>query len=162
MKKIKNSFKSVRMRLFLTLCAVIVFIIVFLIMINNIVLETFYLYSKTNTIKNLYYKINAYYNSENEEIDLEEELKSVAIKNNIDILIKEGSDSTVIATNKEFISIGSNMNIGAIMNKNIGSLIYSKDNITIKKMKDEKNGINYIVLFGVLDNSYKLYIRIPI
>ena len=58
MKKIKNNFKSVRMRLFLTLCTVIIFIIVFLIMINN-----------------------------------------------IDILIKEGSDTTVITTNKDFLGV---------------------------------------------------------
>ena len=73
MKKLKNSFKSVRIRLFVTLCTVIIFIIVFLILINNIVLETFYLYSKTNTIKNLYQKINDYYNSSNQNINLEDE-----------------------------------------------------------------------------------------
>ena len=162
MKKAKNSFKSVRMRLFLTLCAVIIFIIVFLILINNIVLETFYIYSKTNTIKNLYYKVNDFYNNYNEEIDLEDELKNDAIKNNIDILIKEESDTTVISTNRDFFSIGSNINIGAVMNKNIGQIVYSKDNMIIKKMKDEKSGLNYIVLFGVLDNGFKLYIRIPI
>ena len=162
MKKVKNSFKSVRMRLFLTLCAIIIFIIVFLILINNIVLETFYIYSKTNTIKNLYYKINDFYNNYNNEVNLEDELKSVAIKNNIDILIKEESDSTIISTNKEFFSIGSNINIGAIMNKNIGQIVYSKDNMVIKNMKDEKNSLHYIVLFGILDNGFKLYIRIPI
>lgn len=162
MLKIRNSFKSVRVRLFVTLCTVIVFIIVFLIMINNMVLETFYIYSKTNTIKNIYYKINDYYNSDNSEINLEDELKNVAIKNNIDILIKEGSDTTVITTNREFLNFGNNVNFTEIMNKNIGNLIYSKNNIIIKKMKDEKNGINYIVLYGILDNSFKLYIRIPI
>lgn len=104
MKRIKNGFKSVRMRLFLTLCAVIIFIIVVLIMINNIVLETFYIYSKTNTIKNLYEQINSYYKDNgNQNIDLEDELKNTAIKNNIDILIKEGSDATVITTNRDFL-----------------------------------------------------------
>ena len=106
MKKIKNNFKSVRMRLFLTLCTVIIFIIVFLIMINNIVLETFYIYSKTKTITNVYEHINNYYkDSSNQNIDLEDELKNTAIKNNIDILIKEGSDTTVITTNKDFLGV---------------------------------------------------------
>lgn len=106
MKKIKNNFKSVRMRLFLTLCTVIIFIIVFLIMINNIVLETFYIYSKTKTITNVYEQINNYYkDSSNQNIDLEDELKNTAIKNNIDILIKEGSDTTVITTNKDFLGV---------------------------------------------------------
>ena len=106
MKKLKNNLKSVRMRLFLTICTVIIFIIVFLIMINNIVLETFYIYSKTNTIKNLYEQVNDYYkDSSNQNIDLEDELKNTAIKNNIDILIKEGSDTTVITTNKDFLGV---------------------------------------------------------
>ena len=162
MKKIKNSFKSIRMRLFVTICAVIVFIIVSLIIINNMVLETFYMYSKTKVIKNLYFKINDYYNSENESINIENELKSIAIKNNVDILIKEGADSTVITTNKDFLNIGNNINIISIMNKNSENVMYSQRNITIKKIKDDRTGINYIVLVGILDNNYKLYIRIPI
>lgn len=162
MKKFKDSFKSVRMRLFITLCMVIIFIIVFLIIINNIVLETFYLYSKTNTIKNLYQKINDYYNNTNQSIDLENELENIAIKNNIDILIKEGSDTTVITTDKEFLGAIGKIKISSILDKNSGDVIYTKENMLIKKIKDEKSGINYIVLFATLDNSYDLYIRIPI
>jgi len=106
MKKLKNNLKSVRMRLFLTICTVIIFIIVFLIMINNIVLETFYMYSKTKTIKDVYEQINNYYkDTANESIDLEDELKNTAIKNNIDILIKEETDTTVITTNKDFFGL---------------------------------------------------------
>ena len=162
MKKLKNSFKSVRIRLFVTLCTVIIFIIVFLILINNIVLETFYLYSKTNTIKNLYQKINDYYNSSNQNINLEDELKNIAIKNNIDILIKEESDTIVITTNKEFLGTIGKTNINTIINTEKSNIIYMKNHVVIKKIKDEKSGIRYIVLYATLDNSYKLYIRIPV
>ena len=48
MRKIKERLKSVRVKLFLSLAIVIVLIIAFLIIMNNIVLETFYLYSKKN------------------------------------------------------------------------------------------------------------------
>lgn len=48
------------------------------------------------------------------------------------------------------------------MDKNNGSLIYTKDSMIIKKMRDEKSGIHYIVLFATLENDYNLYIRIPI
>ena len=37
-----------------------------------------------------------------------------------------------------------------------------KNHVVIKKIKDEKSGIRYIVLYATLDNSYKLYIRIPV
>ena len=87
MERLKNKFKSVRVRLFLSLCIVIVIIILCLITINSIVLETFYLYSKMNTIKDVYARINEYYQS-NSNINLEVELKKIAYKNNFDILIK--------------------------------------------------------------------------
>lgn len=106
MKNVKNNFKSVRMRLFLTICTVIIFIIVFLIMVNNIVLQTFYMYTKTKTIKDLYEQINNYYKeSVTKSIDIEDELKNIAVKNNIDILIKEGNNASVITTNKDFLDI---------------------------------------------------------
>ena len=60
--KLKNNFKSVRFKLFLTLCVVIAIIVLCLVAINSIVLESFYLYSKTRTVKLVYQKINNYYN----------------------------------------------------------------------------------------------------
>ena len=44
----KNFWKTVRVKLFLTLCVVIGMIIAFFIIINNAVLETVYYYSKKN------------------------------------------------------------------------------------------------------------------
>ena len=54
----KNLFKSVRAKLFLTLCIVILMIIVFFIVINNVVLETIYYLSKKDASLNLYNYIN--------------------------------------------------------------------------------------------------------
>ena len=65
MAKLKTNFKSVRFKLFLTLCVVTAIIVLCLVAINNIVLESFYLYSKTRTVRDVYNKINNYYNSNN-------------------------------------------------------------------------------------------------
>lgn len=46
MDKIKEKLKSVRFKLFLVMCIVIIFIILCLILVNSVVLETFYMYSK--------------------------------------------------------------------------------------------------------------------
>lgn len=164
MKKIRERLKSVRVRLFLTLCTVIIIVILFLILVNNIVLETFYLYSKTNTIKGLYEKINSYYNNPDQSINLEEELKNIAIKNNIDILIKQNDDMIVVTTDKEFLGTIGKINISNIFsrNNNSGDILYAREKMIIKKLQDEKNNINYVVLFATLDNNYNLYIRIPI
>ena len=47
-------------------------------------------------------------------------------------------------------------------NIGVGELIEQSDNFVIKKIKDSKNGITYILLSSTLDNGYLLYIRIPI
>ena len=101
---IKEKFKSVRFRLFLILCVVITVLVICLIAINSLVLENFYIYSKTNTIKELYDKINDYYKEPNLDINLETELKKVAFKNNFDILIKADTDLILFSTNKDFLS----------------------------------------------------------
>ena len=46
MEKLKNSFKSIQVKLFVSLCISVVITIVLLIVINNIILETFFLYNK--------------------------------------------------------------------------------------------------------------------
>ena len=54
MSKTKKNCKSIRFRLFFTMCFAIAIIVLFLIIVNSVVLESFYLYSKTNTVKELY------------------------------------------------------------------------------------------------------------
>ena len=61
MEKFKDKIKSVRFRLFYTMCAVIIIIVGCLIAANNLVLENFYLHSKTESVKEVYQKINNYY-----------------------------------------------------------------------------------------------------
>ena len=45
---------------------------------------------------------------------------------------------------------------------NVGEELESNDNFTIKRQRDSKNGLAYIMLSGRLDNGYFLYVRIPI
>ncbi len=86
--KSKRNFKSVRFKLFFTMCIVIAIIVLCLIAINNIVLESFYLYSKTKTVRDVYDKINNYYSSNNNSNYIEEELRRIAFNNNFDIFIE--------------------------------------------------------------------------
>ena len=57
---IKEKLKSVRVKLFLVLCVVTILLVICLIAINSLVLENFYIYNKTNTIREVYNKINKY------------------------------------------------------------------------------------------------------
>ena len=58
MKRVKEKFKSVRVKLFFTLSVVIMLIICLLIVMNSLILEGFYIFSKINTVKKVYQKIN--------------------------------------------------------------------------------------------------------
>ena len=163
MENVKHKLNSVRVKLFLTLGMAVVAIIVFLILLNNVVLESFYLYSKQNTLKNVYNKINEYYNNPNPEMDLEEELSKVAISNNFDILIKTDSGMSVYTSNKDFLStIGEINSMTNTEIKDKKDILFAERNMNIRKVNDAKSGIGYILLSANLDNGYLLYIRIPV
>ena len=163
MDKKKDKFKSVRFKLFFIMCVVILIIVLFLILINSIVLENFYIYSKTATIKQVYQKVNNYYASENPNINLETELKKIAYKNNFDILIKTDTNLIIFTSDKEFLSSTYILkDINEITRENINTQNDKKNNLNIKITTDETNNINYMFLTGILDNGYVLYIRMPI
>ncbi len=160
---LKEKTKSIRIRLFLILCVVVVLIILFLILINNVVLESFYLYAKQNTLKGVYEKINNYYNHPSIEIDISRELEKIAVNNNFDILIKTDRNINVYTSDKDFLSTINEMN--ALTNTDEipeENVLYVKDNVMIRKLEDQESGLTYILLSAKLDNDYLLYIRIPV
>ena len=160
---IKEKLKSVRVKLFLVLCVVTILLVICLIAINSLVLENFYIYNKTNTIKEVYNKINKYYKDPDLAINLETELKKIAFRNNFDILIQSDTDLILFSTNKDFLS---SIEVAKEKYKTYleerKNLIYSDAKMTIRKIDDTSNSLNYILLYGKLDNGYSLYIRIPI
>ena len=90
-KEIKEAFSSVKVKLFLSLSLTILLIIVFLIIVNNFLLENFYLYSKQQTLKSVYETINNYYLELVQNTKIETELEKISIKNNFDILVKDNN-----------------------------------------------------------------------
>ena len=158
MAKSKSYFKSVRFRLFFTMCVVIAIIVLCLVAINSVVLKTFYLYSKVHTLRNLYGKINTYYNLNNNTNTIEDELRRIAFNNNFDIFIKTDENLIVFSTDRNLYSL-----IDMITNskKAQNDTIYSNDKLEIERIEDKYNNISYILLSGKLDNGYELYISIP-
>lgn len=177
MKKLKEKLKSIRVKLFLCLCIVVTVIVLFLIMINNVVLESFYLYSKVKNVKLAYEKINYYYNlleqNENTTMNIEEELNHIALKNDFDILIQGKESILIFSSDKNLTSSINKMNEiilnstaqSFIVNGKVTSnqrIIYQSDKVTIRRMIDERNSMNYILLSATLDNGNILYIRIQV
>ena len=159
-QNIKDLFKSVRVKLFLTLSITTLVIIIFLIIVNNMALGNFYLYSKKNTLKDVYNQLNSYYNGENHDLDLEDEMERIAIKNNFDILIRDEDNISIYSSSPDFyytIDLPNRFDIN-----NSENILDSNENFEIKQNKDSRNGLNYLMLSGRLDNGYLVYIRVPI
>lgn len=160
----KKMFQSVRIKLFLTLCVVIIMMIAFLVIINRSVLESFYYYSKKNASLEAFDYINQ--NMDNHQMnDFSLELEKLSLTNNFDIIIKK-SEEEVYATNKDFSGdFGEIPEVKYKVEYNVfrqDDIMYSDQNVTIRKIQDKKNGLNFILLSGKLDNGDEILIRMPI
>ena len=60
MKKINRKFRSIRVKLFTILALTVILIMTFLIIANNFVLESYYLYTKQKMLRDVYDSINTY------------------------------------------------------------------------------------------------------
>ncbi len=161
LNKIKDVLSSVKVKLFITLSTTVLLIILFLIIVNNFALEKFYLYKKQNTLKSVYESINNYYKTPEQNNDIQTELEKLSIKNNFDILIKDNNGINLYTTNKNFSTVIGSIN--DILDKiSEGKVLEANDNFTVKKQRDSKNGLSYMMLSGKLENGYFLYIRIPL
>ncbi len=164
----KNLFKSVRAKLFLTLSVVILMIIFFFIVINNTVLETIYFHSKKEASLNVYNYINENLPKTGDELKeghYYSELEKLEVKGNFEILVLQ-DETEVYSTNKNFVSDFGTINDitydieYSIFNKT--DIMYSKDDVSIRKMVNKNNGFSYILLDSVLENGNELYIRTPV
>ena len=162
MKKSKRRFKSVQMKLFVTLSLVVILIVGLLIVMNIIVLEGFYMFSKINTVKKEYHRINELYNANDTTIF--SKIKDDATANNFDIAIENADYTLLLSTNENFTNtLNKNTEIlhkFRIFESERNQIIYTQNEYVIKRVVT--GGFNSILLAGTLDNGYKVYIQIPI
>jgi len=162
MNNLKKAARSVRVKLFMALSFMILLIILFLVVVNNVVFGQFYLYSKTKALKSVYETINEHYNANQKKVDIEQNLEELASKNNFDIVVKNSENVNIYTSSKDFFStLGQINEMTSRFSQNSGEIIEEGHKFSIRRMRDN-NGITHIVLFSKLDNGYQLYIRIPI
>lgn len=155
-------FKSIRNKLFISLCIIVLLIISILIVLNNFVLGRFYLYNKKKNLKMAYSVINNYYNNQNNQENISAELDKISIKNDFDILIKDEYNQSIYITNKDYFSGIIQMNMLTERNRlEQNSILEQNDKYLVLKMRDETTNINYITFISNLDNGYRIYIRMP-
>ena len=156
-------FKSIRTRLFLSLCIIVFAIIATLILLNNFVLKRFYEYNKEKQLKAVYNVINNYYNNQENNNNLADELDKISLKNNFDILIKSDENVSIYSSNKDFYSSLGEFALSILKEERTKNNAVEKNNrYIISRFKDNKTNLNFILLTATLDNSYRLYIRMPV
>ena len=162
--KVIKKVKSIRIKLFVSVCVVVILTILFLIIINNIALEAFYVYSKKDVVKNVYEEINDKYNQNYSNEEIEEFIKHRASTNNIDILIKDNEAGEVISSDSEEVESMRRIKDAVKIdgNENWSKSLYSTKDAVVKLAKDTLNNRNYIVLIAKLDNGNDLCIRTPV
>lgn len=155
-------FKSIRIKLFASLCIIVLLIITSLIILNNTVLSKFYLYNKKNNLKFAYTLINEYYNNSYSQDEINAELEKISVKNDFDILIKNDYNENIYISNKDFFAGILQMTMmTSKSNRNKGNILEQTGTYTISEIDDSGTNIKYIMLMASLDNGYKIYIRMP-
>ena len=147
MERIVKKAKSVRVKLFLILCLVVLSIIAFLILVNSFVLEKYYQYTKSNNLKSTYALINSYYTGQISVDNISDELDKISISNNFDIIIKDNENVAIYMSNKDFLSsIRKVINFWGMDKKQEATIIEQEDNIEIKRIVDTETKMTYMLL----------------
>ena len=160
----KKIFNSVRAKLCITLCIVIIMIIGFLVIVNSVILEALYYNSKKNSSLETYEYIKQNVGEDIKESTIHE-LEKIALNNNFDILIRK-NEEVLFSSAENFLDNFTDLkevryNIGYnIFNKN--DILYSTESVTISRVQDKKYGLDFIVLSGEISENVKAYIRISI
>ena len=126
--------KSVKTKLFLTICIVIVIIILFFVVINSTIIEKSYYYEKQNDSLNAYNYINE---NLNEDIDnnLEDIIDKMCLQNNYDIVIEKDGDvvyssrENFLENFEEFTEVKSIVKYSIF---NQSDILYSNGNVNIR------------------------------
>ena len=133
MKKVNKKYNSIRFKLFITLAISVAVIILFLIILNNIVLESFYLYTKQGALVDIYDEVNKYYNMNQSEKVITNILSNYAIKNNYDIILETQDGINLYTSNENFIQTINEMN--ALRNDGNKNVIYINKKCKYKENK---------------------------
>ena len=110
MKKVNKKYNSIRFKLFITLAISVAVIILFLIILNNIVLESFYLYTKQGALVDIFDEVNKAYNTNQSEKVITNVLSNYAAKSNYDIILETQDGINLYTSNENFIQTINEMN----------------------------------------------------
>ena len=156
--------KSVKTKLFLTICFVVLIIILFFIIVNNAVLEEYYYYEIKNNALEAYEYINSNL-KDNLNNEIKADIDKMCLVNNYDIIIVKDkmniyeNYSNFLEDFEEFTKVKTEVKYSIF---NQSDILYSDGNINIRIMQDKNHDLRFMMLYGSLDNGYELYVRTSI
>ena len=150
----KKKFQSIQYELFAILTFSIVISLLVVIVINNVLLEHFYKFSEVKNAENIKKEINTYYNGAI-QYGIEDELRELEIKNNIEILIMNLENNVIYSRSNDIIKSVERMKTAKQMKTIYGDEVYEI------RIDEELPRNNFLMLITILDNGYKLYVKIP-
>ena len=164
MKKVRKTFTSIRTKLFLSLCVIVILTITVLIVLNNFVLEKYYLHNKEKTLIKVYEAVNNFYDSGYEQNYINKQLEGISIKNDFDIIIRNKNDESIYISSKDFFSniVQMQIMVEKSLREQNSHILKQTDKYTIGEYNDFDTNTKYIMIEASLDNGYALYIRMPI
>lgn len=152
--KLKEANKSIQFRMFLTLSIATIVGIFVIVLINSLVLESFYKYTKIQTAKDIVKRVEDYYEN-SIQYNIDSQLREIEIKENIQILILSQSGNIVYMGNKDIMNF---------VDKN--TTIYGRNILKDNNMEiwsdEQKFQSNNVFLRAILSNEYIIYIKIPV
>lgn len=151
---IKEKAKSMQFKLFATLCISTFLVVVAILIVNDVILVEVYKYYKIQIAKNLYNKINEYYETDS-TYAIDSELRQIEIKNNIEVLILNDNGDIAYFGNKDILET-----VNAI-NKVSSTLIEKEQNMEIRNYSNLPNN-KFIIMSANLSNGYEMFVKIPV
>ena len=162
-------FDSIQFRLFAIMCLVSIISVSIIVILNNLMLEYTYTYSKIHKVIEIHKYLNDYYS--NQIVDDTEKIEDIIEEfekgNNLDILLLDEENKEVYSgrpqMKKDFSMFFQIPEQSDKEEKKVEKRkqIYNKNNLTVYKVSNSMMGESLIVE-SKLDNEYKLYMRIQV
>ncbi|MBR4110697.1 MAG: HAMP domain-containing protein [Clostridia bacterium] len=155
--------KSINIKFFMAVSCIIIFVILFVLLLNCTILEKYYLMQKRSSLIDIYNDINKNSHSLS---NISSNLDKIDSLRNYEIVIRDNLDHTMYSTSRDFMK--NNIFINAprknliINHKNLSTFFEENQNYAVITFSDSKIGSTFIGLIGKLDNNYFIYIRTPL
>ena len=99
-KNKKNKFESIQFRLFAIMCLVSIISVSIIVILNNLILEYSYTYSKIRKAIEINKYLNNFYNNQEEE-NIEDILRDYEVGNNLDILLLDDNNKEIYSSRNQ-------------------------------------------------------------